>query len=163
MSNWLQRWWEYSLGLPVAEPGQVSRWSWAVRLPWPSWLPPVFGWLVVAGLVLLIIGVYRRDAQTLSIRQRAVLIGLRSVTVMLVLLMLAQISLSIERAGLPLVVVLIDDSASMGLRDAYTTDTERQFVTALMGSNSTSGSADAERFELARRILSREAKSNVPS
>ncbi len=156
MSNWLQRWWEYSLGLPVAEPGQVSRWSWSIRLPWPTWLPPVFGWLLVAGLVLLIIGVYRRDARTLSIRQQAVLIGLRSVTMSLVLVMLAQISLSVERAGLPLVVVLIDDSASMGLRDAYSTDIERQFIAALIGSNSTSGSADAERFELARRILSRD-------
>ena len=156
MSNWLQRWWEYSLGLPVADPGQVSRWSWTARWPWPSWLPPTIGGLLLLGLVLLIVGVYRRDARTLSLRQRTVLIGLRGIAVALVLLLLAQVSLSVERVGLPLVVVLIDDSASMGLRDAYSNDDDRRFAAMLTGANSTSGSVDAERFELARRILSRD-------
>ena len=156
MSNWLHRWWENSLGLPVAEPGQVSRWSWIAQVPWPSWLPPVIGWLLLLGLVLVIAEVYRRDARSLSVRQQAVLIGLRCLTLSLLLLMLAQVGVSVERTGLPLVVVLLDDSASMSLRDAYSADDDRQFVATLIGLDSTSGSADAERFDLARRILSRE-------
>lgn len=155
MSNWLQRWWETSLGLPAAEPGQVSRWSWTVRPPWPSWLPPEVGWLLLIGLVLAIAEIYRRDARSLNVRQRVVLVGLRCLVLLLVLLLLAQVSVSVERTGLPLVVVLIDDSASMGLRDAYSTDEDRKFVATLMGTDSASG-ADAERMELARRILSRD-------
>lgn len=155
MSNWLQRWWETSLGLPAAEPGQVSRWSWTVRPPWPSWLPPEVGWLLLIGLVLAIAEIYRRDARSLNVRQRVVLVGLRCLVLLLVLLLLAQVSVSVERTGLPLVVVLIDDSASMGLRDVYSTDEDRKFVATLMGTDSASG-ADAERMELARRILSRD-------
>ncbi len=156
MSNWLHRWWENSLGLPVAEPGQVSRWSWIAQVPWPSWLPVGIGCLLLLGLVLVIAEIYRRDARLLSVRQQAVLIGLRCLTLSLLLLMLAQVGVSVERTGLPLVVVLIDDSASMSLRDAYSADDDRRFVATLIGSDSTSGSADAERFELARRILSRD-------
>lgn len=156
VSNWLQRWWENSLGLPATEPGQVSRWNWTVRPPWPSWLPPVIGWLLLVGLILVIVEVYRRDGRALGIRQRGVLMTLRCAIVSLVLLMLAQVSVSVERTGLPLVVVLIDDSASMGLRDAYSVDDDRKFVAALAGSSSATTSADVERLELARRILSRE-------
>lgn len=156
MSNWLQRWWETSLGLPAAEPGQVSRWSWTARQPWPSWLPPTIGWLLLIGLMLVIAEVYRRDARSLSVRQRVVLVGLRCLVLSLVLLLLAQVSVSVERTGLPLVVVLIDDSASMGLRDAYSADEDRKFVATLLGSDPASVAADAERMELARRILSRD-------
>lgn len=155
VSNWLQRWWENVLGLPAAEPGQVSRWSWTARLPWPSWLPPTIGWLLLIGLALVIAEVYRRDARLLSLRPRAVLVGLRCLVLSLVLLLLAQVSVSVERTGLPLVVVLIDDSASMGLRDAYSAEEDRKFVATLTGTDSASG-ADAERMELTRRILSRD-------
>jgi hypothetical protein len=110
---------------------------------------------VLIGLVLVIAEVYRRDAKSLSMWRRAILIGLRCLVLSLVLLLLAQVSVSVERTGLPLVVVLIDDSASMGLRDAYSTDEDRKFVSTLMGTDSASG-ADAERMELARRILSRD-------
>lgn len=156
VSNWLQRWWESFLGLPAAEPGQVSRWSWTARLPWPSWLPPLLGWLVLMAMVLVIAEMYRRDGRSLGVRQRGLLIGLRCLVLSLVLLMLAQVSVSVERTGLPLVVVLIDDSASMGLRDAYSADEDRKFVAKLMGADSATASADAERLELARRILSRD-------
>jgi len=156
VSNWLQRWWENSVGLPAAEPGQVSRWSWTAKLPWPSWLPPTLGWLMLAALVLVIVEVYRRDGRTLGVRQRAVLIALRCAIVSLVLLLLAQVSVSVERTGLPLLVVLIDDSASMGLREAYSADADRKYVATLVGSSSATASADAERWELARRILTRE-------
>ena len=156
VSNWLHRWWETSLGLPATEPGQVSRWSWTARLPWPSWLPPAIGWLLLVGLMLVIVEVYRRDGRSLGVRQRAVLIGLRCLVLSLVLLLLAQVSVSVERTGLPLVVVLIDDSASMGLRDAYSGNEDRKFVATLVGSNATTGTADADRLELARRILSRD-------
>lgn len=133
----------------------MSHWSWAARQPWPAWLPPSIGWLVLIGLVIVIAEVYRRDARLLTVQQRGVLIGLRCLVLSMVLLLLAQVSLSVERTGLPLVVVLIDDSASMGLRDVYSSDEDRKVVAKLMEADSSSG-RDAGRLEIARRILSRD-------
>ncbi len=156
MGNWLQRWWESYLGLPAAEAGQVLRWHWATQTPWPSQWPMAVGWWLLIALVLVVAEVYRRDAKSLRMWQRALLIGLRCCALSLLLLLLAQVSVSVERTGLPLVVLLIDDSASMGLRDAYSAETDRKFVAALLGSDTATGSADAERFDVARRILSRD-------
>lgn len=156
VNNWLQRGWETFLGLPKVEPGQVARWSWSARWPWPTWMPSAIGWSLVAGLVLLIATIYCRDARGLSVRRRSVLIGLRCAILALLLLLLAQFGVSFERTGLPLVVVLVDDSASMGLRDAYSADDDRAFVASLLGTDAARGSADAERIELARQILSRD-------
>lgn len=156
VGNWLHRWWESYLGLPAAEAGQVLRWHFTIQSPWPSQWPMAVGWWLLIALVLVVAEVYRRDARSLRIWQRASLIGLRCGALALLLLLLAQVSVSVERTGLPLVVVLIDDSASMGLRDAYSAEADRKFVTGLLGADSAAGSADAERFDVARRIVSRE-------
>ncbi len=153
MTNPLTRFLEGYLNLPACEPGQESRWSFTGQTPWPSHWPPAIVWLLLIGLIVFVIEIYRRDARFLSWQPRAVLIGLRCLTLTVVLLLLAQVSVSIERTGLPLVVVLIDDSASMSLRDAYRDDADRQAVAKLLG---TSDAADAERFDLVRRLLSRD-------
>lgn len=154
MGNWLQRWWESYLGLPAAEAGQVLRWHWTTQTPWPSQWPMAVGWWLLIALVLVVAEMYRRDAKSLRVWQRALLIGLRCCVLALLLLLLFQVSVSVERTGLPLVVVLVDDSASMGLRDVYSADADRKFVTGLLGAETATGSADAERFDMARRILS---------
>jgi hypothetical protein len=156
VANWLQRSWESYLGLPAAEAGQVLRWHWTTQTPWPSQWPMAVGWWLLIGLVIVVAEVYRRDAKSLRVWRRALLIGLRCGELSLVLLLLAQVSVSVERTGLPLVVVLMDDSASMGLRDAYAVEADRKFVAGLLGSETATGSSDAERFDVARRILSRD-------
>ncbi len=153
VTHGFQRTLEWYLGLPAREPGQVSRWSLTGRTPWPSDWPTSVVCLLLVVLLLFVIEVYRRDAPALSWAKRSILIGLRCLSLALVLLLLSQVSVSIERTGLPLVVVLIDDSASMGLRDAYHDEADRQFVANLVGSST---AADAERFELVRRILSKD-------
>lgn len=144
------------LGLPVVEPGQESRWSWSVQSPWPAEWPTAAGWILLIGLCVVVVWLYRRDARSLNRRQQASLIGLRCLELMLLILMLAQLSVSVERTGLPMVVVLVDDSASMGLRDAYATDFERSFLATLFRAELSPGSYEAERFDVARRILSRD-------
>ena len=104
MGNWLQRWWENYLGLPAAEAGQVSRWHWTTQTPWPT----TVGWWLLIVLVIAVVEMYRRDARSLRVWQRGLLIGLRCWALSLLLLLLAQISVSVERTGVPLVVVLID-------------------------------------------------------
>lgn len=153
VSDFLQRTLEWYLDLPAREPGQVLRWNLTGRSPWPSHWPAPLMWLLIVGLTLFVIEVYRRDAKSLSRSQRAALIALRCFTLSVVWLLLTQVSLSIERTGLSEVVVLIDDSASMGLRDAYRDEADQKFVASLFGSTVTS---DAERFDLVRRILSKE-------
>ena len=154
VENWLKRWWESYLGLPATDAGQVSRWRWAMEAPWPAEWPAACGGLLLVVLILLVAELYRRDANSLAAWRRALLIGLRIVTLSLVFLLLARMSLSVERTGLPLVVVLMDDSASMGLRDVYSAEDDRKSLTKLLGLDGASGSGDAERFDLARRILS---------
>lgn len=147
--NSLQRFLEWYWGLPSTEPGQVARWSVTAHAPWSESWPTVLIVVVIAAAVLVVAEIYRRDARTLSLSRRAVLIGLRCCVLGLVVLMLSRVSVSVERSGLPLVVVLIDDSASMGLRDAYKNEADRQALTELLNSTASEG----ERFDLARRLL----------
>jgi hypothetical protein len=115
-----------------------------------------FGWWLLIAFVIVVAAMYRRDAKSLRVWQRTLLIGLRCATLSLLLLLLAQVSVSVERTGLPLVVVLIDESASMGLRDVYAAEADRKFVARLLESEAAIGSADAERFDVLRRVLSRD-------
>ena len=153
MSDFLQRTLEWYLGLPAREPGQVLSWNLTGRSPWPGHWPTSLMWLLLVGLAVFVIEIYRRDAKSLSRAKQATLICLRCFTLGFVLLLLTHLSISIERTGLSEVVVLIDDSASMGLRDAYRSEADQTFVASLFGSAMTS---DSERFELVRRILSKE-------
>ena len=153
MRDFLQRTLEWYLGLPAREPGQVLNWNLTGRSPWPSHWPTSLTWLLFVGLAVFVFEVYRRDAKLISRAKQATLICLRCFSLGFVLLLLTQLSISIERAGLSEVVVLIDDSASMGLRDAYRDEATQTFVASLFGSTTTS---DSERFELVRRILSKE-------
>lgn len=156
VSDFLQRTLEWYLNLPAREPGQVLRWHLTGRSPWPSHWPASLIWLLVACLAVFVVEVYRRDAKSVSRPKQAALIGLRCITLGFVLLLLTQLSVSIERTGLSEVVILIDDSASMGLRDVYRDEADQKYVANLFGSTTATATTDAERFELVRRILSKE-------
>lgn len=115
-----KRFFEWYLDVLPAEPGQDTQWRWSLEPPWPATTPD---WLVATGgiiLVVLVIVVYRLDARRLSVVARLLLISLRLTTMALVLLFLSGASLLIERIGLPVVALVVDTSASMGLEDRYT-------------------------------------------
>jgi uncharacterized membrane protein len=112
--------------------------------------------LLIAGLLAVITLLYRRDARGLNGWRPSILITVRAAALLVLLAVLARLSISVERTGLPQVVVLVDDSASMGLRDAYPSEPERGAVSRLLGSTATSNAPDAERFELIRGILGRD-------
>ncbi len=145
-----QQWLERYLGLPSAEPGQLTQWQFTGRSPWPDSWPNAVGWLLIAMAIVLVLEFYRRDARSVTRSRRIWLVGLRCLSLSLVLLMLSEVSISVERTALPQIVVLLDDSASMGLRDAYRIEGDQQFLSQRLG---LTGGSDAERFELARRIL----------
>jgi hypothetical protein len=119
---------EWVLGIPEAGPGQGWSWQYVQHFPWPAWLLLVFSALA-AGLVL---AVYKRDAAHLSRRARLFLAGLRLVSLGLLLFMLSEAVLSVERTGLPFVVIMLDVSGSMASEDLPAQSEAREYAEGLL-------------------------------
>src|SRR5262245_29700161 len=106
---------EWFLGVPPAEPGQGTTWRYGHSFPWPSWVLLLFGIAAVA----YVYWIYRRDAGHLGRSARLGLAALRLATIGVLLFILSQAVLAIERTGLPYVVVMLDVSGSMGTEDGF--------------------------------------------
>jgi hypothetical protein len=144
---------EWYLGNPPSEPGEGTAWRFEYRAPWPDWLPDWCVLLLVLGVVAYVILIYRRDAQRASLPTRLTLIALRLVAVAAVLLFLSRWVLSVDRIGLPVVVIMVDVSASFGLEDHFSDRRNRAAVKELFpGGDETA----ATRLELAKRLLTRD-------
>jgi uncharacterized membrane protein len=146
----MQSFFEWYLGIPPAEQGQGTEWTWDYRTPWPSWIPP---WVVVLAAVASVIyigWIYRRDAHSASIAKRVVLSLLRIGVLGLVLLILTELCLVVDRTGLPFIAVLIDDSASMSLDDQYSNEADKA---AARGFANASESENTSRLAIAKGIL----------
>lgn len=108
--------------------------------------------LVPAGLIY--IGwVYRKDARSAALTWRILLTGLRLTVIAFLLLMLTELTLVVDRTGLPFIAVLIDDSASMGLEDRYSDTKDRAAANAFLKDKSSGGSS---RLAIAQSILTRQ-------
>ncbi len=104
------------LGLIAAATGSGEGTVWSLETTW-SWAPWIT--LLFALFAALWVGfIYARERPG-SRGYRALLAILRMAIVAVVVLMIAEITLSLRRTGLPTVVVLVDDSASMGIADRY--------------------------------------------
>lgn len=134
------------LGLRVPRPGEGTTWRLDWHLPFPFW-----GVLLASIVtVIFVIDIYRRDGEVLRWRQRASLIGLRLAVFTLLLAMLTELSLTIERTGLPIVAIMIDTSASMSLHDQYESKSRSpRAVEELLKS------ADANRLSIAQNLLTK--------
>lgn len=119
---------EWILGIPPAEPGQGTTWRYGSSFPWPMWVLLLFSAAAVAYIVM----VYQRDAGHLSRRARLILISLRLASVAALLFVLSGAVLSVERTGLPFVVILLDNSGSMATEDGHAKSEERAFVQNLL-------------------------------
>jgi hypothetical protein len=114
MNTPLPPWIERLLGLKPA-PGEGTAWSLHYAWPWPPWVTFVLAVCAAA----VVVTVYLRENPRCPRWLRLSLAGLRLGLVALVAVMLAQVVLSLERTGLPYVVVLVDDSLSMTIEDHY--------------------------------------------
>ena len=115
MSGTLPGWLERLLGIPRAGSGEGTAWALDDAWTWPAWATL----LLVAGAAGWILVCYLRETGAAGRLYRLALAGLRMTVVALVLFMIASFVLSLNRTGLPYVVVALDDSASMGIADRY--------------------------------------------
>src|SRR4051794_16823681 len=111
----LQQLLAWYLGLRLPRPGEGTAWRFDWHLPEPHWLVLLSSVLVV----IFVIDIYRRDGESLLWGRRFALIGLRLAVFCLILGLLTELSLTIERTGLPVIAVMVDTSASMSLHDQY--------------------------------------------
>lgn len=114
MNHIVPPWVERLLGVNT-ENGEGTVWSIDSAWPWPPWVTLLF----VALAVLFVAIVYWRENANASRRYRIVLATLRLTIVGLLLLMIAQLTLSLKRTGLPYAAVLVNDSLSMTIVDHY--------------------------------------------
>lgn len=103
---------------------------------------------VIAGLAVA--AIYRIEATRLASRVRWGLIGLRLVTLLVLLVMISGASLSIQKTGLPYLVVLVDTSASMGIADQYL---DRTLADAARRRVQAAKLTEPQRLEVAKAVL----------
>ncbi len=108
---WLEQW----LGVSPASPGEGTVWSLENTWNWAPWATLLFLLFVIGWVVFF----YSRETTTAGRLVKTLLITMRLALIGVVLLMIAEITLSLRRTGLPTVAVVLDDSGSMGITDRY--------------------------------------------
>lgn len=144
----LQHFLAWYLGLKAPVPGEGTAWRLDWRVPGPAWLIAVGA----VSLLVLVVWVYLRDGANLRGHQRGLLVVLRLAVFALIVAMLTELSLTVERTGLPSIAVMIDNSASMSLRDQYPSGSQSARMAS--GLAQTPG-RDGHRLALAQDVLTR--------
>ena len=145
MPNSLPIWFERLLGLPTGE-GEGTAWSLAHG--W-DWRPSItLGFAIAA--VAFVVACYLRENRHASLTYRMILAVMRLATIGIVVLMLAQFVLLLQRTGLPYVAIVVDDSRSMTVADRY----EQKQAAALSERVREAGFDKLTRWNLARTLLS---------
>lgn len=145
LPDWLHQW----FGLPAAASGEGT----LFRFEHAWGLSPALTLLLAACGAGYIAFLYSRERKSAAALTRAFLAGLRIAALGIVLWMIAEWVLALERSGLPYAVVMIDDSASMATVDRYEEAALQNAVKALHGDDSTQ---PATRLQLIKEILSRD-------
>ena len=94
----LQRFLAWYLGLRRPGPGEGTAWRFNWHLPEPHWLVLVASFVIL----LFVVGIYRREAAQLRSKHRLTLTALRLGVLAIILGLLTELSLTIERTGLPI-------------------------------------------------------------
>jgi hypothetical protein len=148
MSGTLPEWFERLLGIH-AEPGEGTVWSLEHTWAWPPWVTVLF----LAFAVVFVVAIYLREGRRAGRPYRLMLAALRLAVVVIVLLMIAQVSLSLKRSGLPYLAVIVDDSLSMTIVDRYEEKVRTAMAEQLRQAQVEGG--EPSRWNLARTLLCR--------
>ncbi len=144
MSSSLPTWIARLLGIE-AGPGEGTVWSLEHTWAWAPWITLLF--LVFAGI--FVAAIYLRENRQAPRSFRMSLALVRTLLVVIVLFMLAQYALSLQRTGLPYLVVLVDDSLSMTTVDRYDDAVRKRLSRRVEGA----GLEELSRWNLARTLL----------
>lgn len=144
MTGPLPSWIERLLGIHT-EPGEGTAWSLEHTWGWPAWVTLLF----VIFAVVFVVATYLRENRQSPTWFRLSLAGIRLALIGIVMLMLAQFALSLQRTGLPYVAVLIDDSLSMTVVDQYADELHSQIQRRI----ESAGFEKPSRWNLARTLL----------
>ena len=134
--------------LAAAEVGSGGTSAWQLETAW-SWAP----WatlLLVAFCVGWVAYFYARESPTASPGLRALLASMRIMAIGLVMMMIAELALSVEQTGRPSLVLIVDESASMSIVDQYDDVNLRE---TLVNRLQQSGLDQPSRLNLARLVL----------
>ncbi len=146
MSGTLPAWVARLLGVEAGhEEGTI--WSLEHTWAWPPWITLLF--LVFA--VVFVVVVYLHEGRRTRRPYRLMLAAIRLCLVAIVLVMIAQVALSLKRTGLPYVAVLVDDSGSMTIVDRY--DDKRRAKLDQRLRQAQPDSYELSRWNLARTLL----------
>ncbi len=143
---------EWYLGIPASKTGQGTEWSWLHEKPWPSGMPQWSVLLVAVLAVGFVVSGYRRQLRGKSWLWPLLLSGLRLAAIGVVLLVLTQLKLAVDRTGLPFLAVLVDDSASMSLEDRYADADQKKAAQEYQKTAERNGSS---RLALTKSLLTR--------
>lgn len=147
MNGTLPQWLEHWLDIPAAGSGEGTAWTLDDRWTWAPWATLVFVALAAAWVLFW----YAREVAAAGRVFRLLLATVRLTLVGLLLFMLAEFVLSLNRTGLPYVVVLLDDSASMGTVDRYE---DAKLAKAAAVRVKAADLGEASRLNLAKSLLS---------
>ena len=147
MANTVPSWIEHLLGIGT-EAGEGTAWGIEYAWGWPPWLTLL---LLVAAVGFVAASTWREGPRRWR-PYRMMLAAIRLGLIAIVLLMIAQVTLSLKRTGLPYIAVLIDDSLSMTIVDHYADKPRKAMSERLKESGA--GGADLSRWNLVRTLLS---------
>jgi len=145
MSGTLPSWLQRLLGIE-AGPGEGTVWSLEHTWRWPPWVTL----LLLAAAVLAVVGIYLREGRQRGVRYRLLLAAMRLAVVVLVLLMIAQVSVVLQRTGLPYAAVVVDDTLSMTVVDRYEPSVQERLTARL---HKAELPEEPSRWNLARCLL----------
>jgi len=155
MSGTLPIWIERLVGLETGtEKGTL--WSLEATWGWPPWVTLLF----VVFAVVFVVAVYLREGGRRGRPYRIALAVVRLAVVAVVVMMVAQLALTLQRTGLPYVAVLLDDSLSMTIVDRYEEKLRKKLDARVKEAGS--GNDELSRWNLARTLLT-ERDSAMPA
>jgi hypothetical protein len=128
VKDWILQALADALSVPPPQAGEALAPRIRFDQPWPQWLLLA----VVLGGSCLFIWLYRREGKA-STFYKSLLAAIRICLLLLLVFMISEAVLSVERTGLPYLTVMIDDSASQEIADQYEHPEARIALTALAG------------------------------
>lgn len=135
MMHELRRYFESLMGIEPVAAGEDTHWHLRFSIGWPDWVLLLFSAFAIA----FVVSIYLREGSRATRSYRLFLAGIRITLIALVVVMLSGLEISIDRTGLPYLVVMVDESESMAVRD------RNQPAPANSATNAASGSAESDR------------------